>query len=232
MAVACAETWLILWEHIAPLPLTPFTVVGVALGLLLTLRTNASYDRFWEGRKAWGMIVNRSRNLSRQLAALFSSTEIRKSFATLITAFSENSKRQLWGETTSGNPLLQLSQEFESARKAGILDSMDLIRLEADLAVLIDQIGICERIQRTPIPIGYVLHMHRFLVVFCLTLPLALAQDLQWVTPLAVGFMGYAFLGIEQIGVEIEDPFERTPNDLDLEGITRRIREDVEGILR
>lgn len=68
-AVAAFETWLILHERCAPLPLEPFTFVGVALGLLLAHRTNASYDRFWEGRKAWGMIVNRSRNLSRQLAA-------------------------------------------------------------------------------------------------------------------------------------------------------------------
>ncbi len=44
---------------------TIHSLVGVALGLLLVFRTNASYDRFWEGRKLWGGIVNESRNLAR-----------------------------------------------------------------------------------------------------------------------------------------------------------------------
>src|SRR5262249_44776945 len=43
--------------------------IGVALGLLIVLRTNASYDRWWEGRKLWGGMVNASRNLVRSAAA-------------------------------------------------------------------------------------------------------------------------------------------------------------------
>src|SRR5690242_3653386 len=47
------------------IPATGHTLIGVALGLLLVFRTNSSYDRFWEGRKLWGAIVNDSRNLAR-----------------------------------------------------------------------------------------------------------------------------------------------------------------------
>ena len=42
------------------IPPTVHGLIGVALGLLLVFRTNASYDRFWEGRKAWGRIVEES----------------------------------------------------------------------------------------------------------------------------------------------------------------------------
>ena len=46
-------------------PATAHTLIGAALGLLLVFRTNASYDRYWEGRRQWGTIINKSRNLGR-----------------------------------------------------------------------------------------------------------------------------------------------------------------------
>lgn len=49
---------------------TPFTLIGVALGIFLGFRNNTSYDRFWEGRKLWGRLVNTSRSLTRQLLTL------------------------------------------------------------------------------------------------------------------------------------------------------------------
>jgi putative membrane protein len=41
----------------------PYELIGVVLALLLVLRTNSGYDRWYEGRKLWGGIVNQSRNL-------------------------------------------------------------------------------------------------------------------------------------------------------------------------
>src|SRR3954462_3484819 len=42
----------------------PYEFAGAVLGLLLVLRTNAGYDRWWEGRRLWGGIVNQSRDLA------------------------------------------------------------------------------------------------------------------------------------------------------------------------
>ncbi|WP_239651578.1 bestrophin family ion channel [Neosynechococcus sphagnicola] len=42
-------------------------VPSVVLGLLLVFRTNTAYERFWEGRKAWGDLINTVRNLARQI---------------------------------------------------------------------------------------------------------------------------------------------------------------------
>lgn len=48
----------------------PFQLVGVALGIFLGFRNNASYDRWWEGRKLWGALVNTSRSCARQILTL------------------------------------------------------------------------------------------------------------------------------------------------------------------
>jgi putative membrane protein len=45
----------------------PFTLIGLALGIFLGFRNNTSYDRFWEGRKLWGALVNTTRTLTRQI---------------------------------------------------------------------------------------------------------------------------------------------------------------------
>lgn len=48
----------------------PFTFVSVALGIFFGFRNNAAYDRWWEGRKLWGTLVNTSRTLCRQVLTL------------------------------------------------------------------------------------------------------------------------------------------------------------------
>src|SRR3984885_15538524 len=53
------------WAWPAGVPSTVHTLVGTALGLLLVFRTNSSYDRFWEGRRLWGNLINECRNLAR-----------------------------------------------------------------------------------------------------------------------------------------------------------------------
>ncbi|KAJ3049279.1 hypothetical protein HK097_009704, partial [Rhizophlyctis rosea] len=41
------------------------TVLGVVMGLLLVFRTNTAYDRYWEGRRTWSLLLTHIRNLSR-----------------------------------------------------------------------------------------------------------------------------------------------------------------------
>ncbi len=62
------------WFH-TNLTLVPFTLIGLALGIFLGFRNNTSYDRFWEGRKLWGRVVNTSRTLTRQILTLTGPTE-------------------------------------------------------------------------------------------------------------------------------------------------------------
>ena len=54
--------------HHLTLTVTPFLITGLPLGIILGFRNTASYDRFWEGRKLWGALVNGSRTVLRELA--------------------------------------------------------------------------------------------------------------------------------------------------------------------
>lgn len=49
---------------------TPFTLIGLALAIFLGFRNNEAYDRFWEGRKLWGGMVNVTRSFTRQTLTL------------------------------------------------------------------------------------------------------------------------------------------------------------------
>lgn len=238
-SLAIVLTWLENEAHVPALPVTPFTVLGTALGLLLTFRTNSSYDRFWEGRKAWGSIVNRSRNLARQLREVVSDAPLRQQFAESIVGFSQAAKVELWRDKaaialcplSAQGRLLQLGAGIQQLRREGSLDPVDQRRVDENVTVLMDQLGACERILKTPIPIGYVLHLRHFVIVYCLSLTLALTDALRWYSPLVIAFVAYIFLGIERIGIEIENPFEETSNGLNLEKISQTIRHDVFSIL-
>lgn len=54
----------------APLGATPFMLIGVAISLILGFGNSAAYDRYWEGRKLWGRLVNVSRSVTRQITTL------------------------------------------------------------------------------------------------------------------------------------------------------------------
>ena len=84
--------WKSLW-----IPSLGHTLIGTALSLVLVFRNNASYDRFWEGRKQWGGIVNASRNLARQARSYGGDL---RSLAPLIYAFPVALKHQLRSESS------------------------------------------------------------------------------------------------------------------------------------
>lgn len=50
----------------------PASILGVALAFLIGFRVNSAYERWWEGRRLWGAIVNDSRSIARQALTFFS----------------------------------------------------------------------------------------------------------------------------------------------------------------
>lgn len=228
------------------IPETCHVLVGGALGLLLVFRTNSSYDRFWEGRKLWGGIVNETRNLIRTSAAFLADEPHTVREITLWTiAFTWSAMARLRGRKELGPPTSELpvdvvervlaadhvplavcrriTELVEAARVRGKLDSYRLGIIDQNTQILIDCIGACERIHSTPMPFAYAVHLRRALIFFFFTLPFALVARLGWDTPLAVLLTSYIFFGIEEIGVEIEDPFGEDENDLPLEEICANI---------
>ncbi len=232
------------------------TMVGVALGLLLVFRTNASFDRWWEGRKLVGAMVNRARDLSRQSAHMIDGDDgsERSELRRMIAGFFALTRQHLRGERDLSPVEAVLGPELRAAMepaqhrpavmlswisgrlcalaRAGRLTEHRLAVMDANLTALHDSLGGCERILRTPVPFAYAQHIKTFLMVFTFTAPFAMVDALHGYTPVAAAVLAFALYGIDEIGVEIEDPFGHDANDLPLdaigEGVEAVTRETVE----
>ena len=235
-------------------PSSAHSLIGVALGLLLVFRTNASYDRFWEGRKLWGGIVNETRNLVRIASVLMASRPDLVRPITLWTiAFPWASMYRLRSSREVGPILAELPADdgaavatadhiplavarqvtalVERARAEGVISDIQQSQIDQNMQLLIDYLGGCERIRATPLPYAYTVHLRRALIVYCFTLPLALVDAFGWNAIPATLLLSYVMFGIEEIGVEIEDPFGMDDDDLPLEEICRNIEGNLRDIL-
>lgn len=240
-----ALTWFHLNVHKIDVPATGHTLAGTALSLLLVFRTNASYDRFWEGRKLWGGVVNETRNLLRSAAVNIPSLELLRRLAVWTAVYPYALTRVLRGEgalgpaaallpaaevqrvLAAGNAgvavAMRMSSVLAEARQRGLITDYMQLQIDQNVQLLIDYQGGCERIVKTPLPFAYMLHLRRTLILFILGLPFALVETFGWATVPVVALVAHTFLGIEEIGVEIEDPFGTEDNDLPLEQISASI---------
>lgn len=236
--------------HALDFPSTAHSLVSMALGMLLVFRTNASYDRFWEGRKLWGGMVNETRNLARSSASYMAAApHVVAEVNRLTAAFPYACMHALRGQATLGAgarllpedqakdlgqaqhiPLAvatQITQVLARAGKEGVVTDIVQMALDHNVQLLIDYQGGCERIHKTPLPFAYVVHLRRALILYCMALPFALVNTFGWWTIPTTVVLTYIFLGIEEIGVEIEDPFGMDDNDLPLETICQTIERNV-----
>jgi hypothetical protein len=78
------ETMKALLKGMIPAP-GPHLMLSGALGLLLVFRTNTAYDRYWEGRRHWGFLYSRTRDLSRLAHSVMRGKD-REHFLQLVAA--------------------------------------------------------------------------------------------------------------------------------------------------
>jgi ion channel-forming bestrophin family protein len=234
-------------------------VPSIVLGLLLVFRTNTAYDRFWEGRKGWGMITTNSRNLARLIWVAVEtpdSEQLRKKAEVmdLLSGFAIATKCHLRGNNdaeimdelaplipsermtqliaANHRPLeivLWLSDYLDD-RHAELYLKMPVFELHKLVNNLVEALGVCERILKTPMPLAYGIHLRQLLLIYCLLLPFQIVAELSWWTAPIVMLISFTLLGIEAIGVEIENPFGQDPNDLPLDSICQNIRNCIEDL--
>jgi ion channel-forming bestrophin family protein len=231
-----------------------FNVVGLALGLLLVFRTNTSYDRYWEGRRLIGATVNASRNLALLLNELIpkAETEKRNRLIKLISAFnfatkerlrdgvknehlpmlSDTFKDEIFKNAHVPNAIMKLiHNEVTLIKRSGFANDPDIIAVNNELASLINNLGGMERIRNTPVPFAYASHLQLFIMIYFLALPFGLYDKFHWIAIPVVGIISLILLGINEIGVEIEDPFGDDPNDLPMDAICENIDKNIKEIL-
>jgi len=239
------------WTKYVP---TLHTLLGFVLSLLLVFRTNTAYDRWWEGRKQWGSLVNNSRNLALKMNAMLDENDHdnRLFFKETIPLYAFALKDHLQLEKTrfsldaTDHPeldkidiqkhvpnqiaALMMSKSQELYREARISGDQ-LIVLNNELSSFTDICGACERIKNTPIPFSHSSFIKKFIMFFVLTLPLGYATTMGYFATLIVTFVCYVLASLELIAEEIEDPFGTDPNDLPMDKMAVNIKKHVGELL-
>ena len=220
--------------HEIGLEVAPHEIAAAALGLLLVLRTNAGYDRWWEARKVWGGIVNQCRNVVisglsygpkdeqwRQevvkWTAIFPHTcrwKLRELLAdetqcSVMTPADAHELNQ--AEHMPNLVAYKLANLLKAARDQGELDGFAFMQIDRERALLIDYIGKCERILATPLARVYSIKVRRFLALFLMTLPFPLLHKVEevWLIPLLTMAVAYPLVSLDQIGIELQNPFAK-----------------------
>lgn len=237
------------YHEFGAIPDKAHAIVGPALALLLVFRTNTANDRYWEGRRLWGGIVNTTRNLRRKAEVLLATEPAmaarlvewtvawiwasrshlvdEKSVGPATKLSAEDQARALAADHVPVFIAVQMTAIIGDARKRNVISDIQQQMLDADVQALIDHLGGCERIDSTPLPYAYAVHLRRALVLYCLTLPFALVAAFGEWTAVASIAVSYILIGIEEIGTEIEGPFGRRHNDLPLDRICNRLEANL-----
>lgn len=228
---ACLISWLSIFIPSLALPISPFEYAGVIMGLILVFRVNAGYDRWWEARKLWGTVVNCSRNLAIIVINYVKDSNRDKidSSLGLIAAMPYLMKNTLRGVTKTdevkhlldAETYAQLQQwqhqpNFISSKLAkllsqlqddGELNQFSFLKAEEIREAILDCQGACERILKTPMPFVMAIKSRRFILLFLLILPVALVDYSVYINPIIVTLVAYALFSLDQIGVELQNPF-------------------------
>ena len=228
-----------------------YSLIGFVLSLLLVFRTNTAYDRWWEGRKKWGEMVNNSRNLAIKVSSMLEDESDLDFFKRMIPNYAFAMKEHLRKGvildqlelTPSELEAIQkrdhqpsyIAQEMykrlNQIKREGKISEEEFLSLDVNLRAFSDIIGACERIKKTPIPYSYAMFLKKFIFVYVTTLPIAFVTSLgYWTCAIAI-FVFYALVSLEVLAEEIEDPFGSDANDLPTEALSETIRMNVRELL-
>lgn len=229
------------------------SLLGIVLGLFLVFRTNSAYDRWWEGRKIWGSFVNNTRNLAFKINALLGQehAEDRRWFSKMIVCFVFAVKDHLRhgvqvGTLDADEPTLlklkeakhvpnsilaMLYDRTNQLYKEKVISGDQLILVDKELKEFTDVLGGCERIKNTPIPYSYSMFIKKFIFIYLITLPFAFVTTSGYITIPIVLVTTYVLLSVELIAEEIEDPFGGDVNDLPMEELALKMKDNVGEIM-
>lgn len=224
-------------------------LLGFAISMLLVFRTNTAYDRWWEGRKLWGQLVNNSRNLALKLSTLLPEEEkAQRSFfrkiipayaftlhhhlrreETRIELFEEDEHKHVFSTIDSAKHMpnqvaLLMFQHIQKLYRENKISGEQLLYLNPELQSFTDICGACERIKNSPIPFSYSVFIKKFIFFYIMTLPFGYVFQLGFYVVPVVAFILYVLASLEIIAEEIEDPFGGDENDVP----TRKLAENIQ----
>ena len=224
-------------------------MLGFVISLLLAYRTNTAYDRWWEGRKLWGGLVNNSRNLAIKLSIILQDEKDRNFFRKVIPSYASilhehlndsDTGRQLFDDVDLEIDLHKhkpnqvakiLFQKINDLYVSKKITGDQLIILNTEIQSFTDICGACERIKNTPIPYSYSAFIKKFIFIYVLTLPFGYVFSLGYYVIPVVVFIFYVLASLELIAEEIEDPFGTDANDLPTRKMAENIKKHIEELI-
>jgi len=233
------------------------SMIGIALSILMGFRISSAYERWWEARKIWGSLVNNSRTLARQLITFTHKTEIADDLLeslvyrhiAFVYAMSCRLRHQnadefikpfLYDEEYQqvvkkahipNLLLLHNSYAIKQLRDDQIISDFELLRLDETIAFVTHDLGAAERIKNTPFPVPYSYFTWLLVHLFALMIPFGMVDSFGYYTiPVAMCVI-FIFLVIEQIAIEIQDPFSNRENDIPISTISQNIEIDLKEML-
>lgn len=249
------------WRPFPHLTVTPFEYTGVVLGLVLVFRTTTGHERWWEARKLWGGINNQSNNLVIQALNYSVSfkddpqmIEWRKEVVRWTVAFSFAARESLRQRKDLDDLVGVLGQQevdelkavhnmplfvankiaslLHEARSRHYIDGFVFEKLEGQRLLLIDHLGGCERILKTPMPLVYAIKARRFILIFLLLLPFSLIENLEFSAVFIYFLVAYPLLSLDRIGIELQNPFVvKNLSHLPLQTICDNIKLNCQALL-
>lgn len=228
-----------------------YSLIGFVLSLLLVFRTNTGYDRWWEGRKKWGELVNNTRNLAIKVSTTTTNKDFKQFFARMIPNYAYAMKEHLReGVALDELDLTDIEKEeiiqvdhktsyiakklygkLQELRVKNEISDIEYLSLDVNLKTFSDITGACERIKNTPIPYSYSLFLKKFIFIYVTTMPLAFVSSFGYWSVLITTFVFYVLVSMEVLAEEIEDPFGRDDNDLPTDDLCHKINANVKEIL-
>ncbi|KAF8780285.1 hypothetical protein HU200_001963 [Digitaria exilis] len=229
----------------------PYQLTAPALALLLVFRTEASYARFDEGRKAWMRVLAAAADLAGMVRppapepAPADDDHLRRALINYILAFPVALKCHIICDSDVRGDLQGLLAEDDlnvvlasKHRPRCIIEfiSQTLHMLDLDeqkrtimvskLSCFLEGIGVCEQLIGIPIPLSYTRLTSRFLVLWHLTLPVILWNECKWIVVPATFISAASLFCIEEVGVLIEEPFPM----LALDALCKQLHDGIKDV--
>lgn len=236
---------------------TELSMLGIALSILMGFRVSSAYERWWEARKIWGSVVNNSRSFARQVISFTNFSTIEREllenlvYRHIAFVYAMVSRLRQQDASPLIKPLLY-DDEFEqicrkghipnllllhnlyaikSLNKDGHITDYELMRLDETIYQLTDNLGAAERIKNTPFPVPYSYFTWMLVHLFAILIPFGMVDAFGWYTIPAAMCAIFIFLVIEQIAIEIQDPFSNRENDIPITAISQNIEIDLKEML-
>lgn len=240
-------------QHVS-IPVTVSAVLGTALAFFIGFNNNQAYDRWWEGRKIWGSLVNDSRSWTRNLlhyvdtsvsgeaphiarrmvfrhlAFIYAlNASLRKNGSGYHEGYLSKEEAELVRDTTNvPNSILSIqSADVQQLRSSGAIDGFCFREMNDLVVKNCDSMGKCERISNTVFPPSYLFFTRVFIWFYVILNTLMLAESIGYWSVVFGWAVGFIFHVTHLNGVSIMNPFEKQPMALPLDSICRTIERNL-----